>query len=153
MTNSAKRRNLIPQKDIRAILAKRFGKHQGYIECGDGWDWILKELHEKLVYLDRRYTILQVKEKFGTLRFYLGQGGRTKNVAIRLMHDAINRAEYLSSGTCELCGNSSVVADSERGIQYDQSVGLKFDQYGWYQTLCDTCAEPLGYRASKEDHE
>lgn len=137
--------------DIRTKLEKRFDRPGGYIECSDGWGWILEELHEKLLFLDRKYTILQVKEKFGTLRFYLGEGGKTKNVAVLLMHDAIRYAEDMSAHTCELCGNCSLVGYSERGIEYDKTVGLKFSEYGWRRTLCDTCAKDLGYRASRED--
>ena len=137
--------------NIRKQLEKRFGKYEGYIECDSGWDWILEELHEKMLYLDPKYELVQVKEKFGTLRFYLGRGGSTKNVAVLLMHDAINHAEYLSSKTCELCGNCSLYSNPSKGVIYDKTAGIKFNEHGWYKTLCNTCAEPLEYRESRED--
>lgn len=129
--------------DIRTKLQKRFEK--GYsteIAFGKGWDSILEDLHEQLMFLDRKYTIVQIKEKYGTLRFYLGHGGRSKNVAVRLMHLAVDHAEYLSAHTCEECGSSSVRANSERGIEYDNSVALR--DYGWMRTLCDTCFGTIG---------
>jgi hypothetical protein len=63
-------------------------------------------------------TLDQVKEKFGTLRFYY-QGG---DDYIRGM---VSLAESLSGVTCESCGNPSEV----------QNVG------GWMRSICNSCEE------------
>lgn len=60
-------------------------------------------------------AVAQVKEKFGTLRFYCG-GSET-------IHKYINLAERLSSVTCEDCGEQGTTAES----------------HGWISTLCDAC--------------
>ena len=59
---------------------------------------------------------VQVKEKYGTLRFYM-------HYSTEEMEDLINEAENVSAKTCETCGQSGVL----RGP-------------GWYFTACDTHA-------------
>jgi hypothetical protein len=63
---------------------------------------------------------IQVKEKFGTLRFYY-RGGDDVVSGIERM------AESMSAVTCETCGAPGVTRSG-----------------GWIQTLCDTHAEEAG---------
>lgn len=86
-------------------------------ECGDGWFELLKELSERLE-PEAGAVAAQVKEKFGTLRFYL-RGGATDAA-----WGAIDEAEAKSGETCESCGKPG----SLRGKS-------------WVQTLCDGCSE------------
>lgn len=137
--------------DVRKDLEARFAKGwPAVVECDAGWDWILEDLNAKLKYLDFNYKINQVKEKFGTLRFYY-EPLIQKKVVLDIMDDVVQKAEELSASTCELCGNSSRCAIASRGVKYDPTVGIKYSEGGWYKTLCDTCAEPIGYQASKEE--
>lgn len=76
-------------------------------ECGDGWFWIIKEAAAQLEQLILNYVkrvdfqfrprASQVKEKFGTLRFYLTAGTDA-------MHYVTEEAERKSGKTCEVCG-------------------------------------------------
>jgi hypothetical protein len=138
----------------REKLEARFAK--GWIrsiDCDPGWDWILEDLDKKLSYLDFNYKLTQIKEKFGTLRFYY-QAQMTKDVVLDLMDDAVRTAELYSSTTCELCGKSSMMSDTSKGVDFDRTVSLKYsnngNSNGWLKTLCDPCAEPIGYENSKE---
>jgi hypothetical protein len=63
-----------------------------------GWD---KEIH-------------QVKQKFGTLRFYTG--GATDK-----MYEIIREYERVSAVTCEVCGEPGEIRSG-----------------GWIETLCET---------------
>lgn len=58
--------------------------------------------------------MVQVKEKFGTLRFYCG--------ATEAIDKYVRLAERLSSVTCEDCGKLGKPNDS-----------------GWIRTQCDAC--------------
>lgn len=84
--------------------------------CGDGWFEII---HTACKLISGRKTeipfiAVQVKEKFGSLRFYYSGGDEYCDGVISML-------EAISSRTCEVCG--------ERGkIRTDG---------GWYQTLCD----------------
>jgi len=88
-------------------------------ECGDGWFSLIYELSKKLSEVNPECIAVQVKEKFGGLRFYTdyinAEGDK-----------AIDEAERMADNTCEFCGstNSSV---KKRG--------------GWIKTLCDECSE------------
>jgi hypothetical protein len=92
-----------------------------YIECGDGWynllDFLCKEIQK---YLDKEpnpdFKATQVKEKFGTLRFYT-------TMCDNYMEKLIEKAEHLSSITCENCGDRGKL--SKKGY--------------WLSTLCNKC--------------
>jgi len=91
------------------------------IECGKGWFALLRDLSAKLEALilrlpleeRKKYRADQVKEKFGTLRFYM-------TALTDEMSEAIRAAEAASAETCELCGAPGVLRSR-----------------GWLKTLCD----------------
>lgn len=66
-------------------------------ECGDGWFDILWRLSKTISHVDPAAKAFQVKEKFGTLRFYAD----CNDIADK----AIQRAEEESAKTCEECGS------------------------------------------------
>jgi len=74
-------------------------------ECGDGWEPIIRDLSEeleaeilKLPEEDRQYCkASQVKEKYGTLRFYMSMETDEMDRLIRLYTDK-------SDEICEQCG-------------------------------------------------
>jgi len=54
-------------------IIRRIPENWGrWISCGSGWYPLLVELDEKLAQIEPDYEIHQVKEKFGTLRYYIG---------------------------------------------------------------------------------
>lgn len=95
-------------------------------ECGDGWYNIINQLcaniqhytdwqnknHEKHPVVEQVVAV-QIKEKFGTLRFYYDGGDDTIGGMVRM-------AESMSAVTCEECGSPG-----------HQRSG------GWIRTLCD----------------
>ena len=89
-------------------------------ECEDGWYNLLDVLCASIQnHVDRTKNIeqvvaVQVKEKFGTLRFYY-HGGDDYVDAI------VNFAENLSGRTCEVCG----------------APGSVNDDGGWLRSRCD----------------
>lgn len=87
-------------------------------ECGDGWYHVIHDLCQTLtVHCNATGQpvpqAIQVKEKFGGLRFYVDSG--TKEV-----YDIIDKFESYSYKVCEVCG----VPGTKRGG-------------GWIRTLCD----------------
>lgn len=101
-------------------------------ECDEGWKKILTELCNDLERqkLSKAFQILQVKEKFGTLRFYVS-GGTGEVFAL------IDAAERASSWTCEVCGETFGAARTDIG--------------GWLKTLCPSCM--LAERKSREEED
>lgn len=82
---------------------------------GDGWFNIIYELGGKLLDSDPLAMAAQVKEKFGTLRFYMAGGVSDKGWG------EISHAEKLSMKICEVCGHHGWIHNST----------------GWMITLCD----------------
>jgi len=104
-------------------------------ECGEGWYDLIRDLSLKLedLIVDNPYTsasellpteetgflpsfyAVQVKEKFGTLRFYM-------STETDEMEDLIEKAEFKSESICEICGKTGVL-----------------DTSGWCEVRCATC--------------
>lgn len=86
-------------------------------ECGSGWNKLICDLIKDLINIGWNKEIAQIKEKFGTLRFY--PGGCTDE-----QWKLIQEAERKSSTICEYCGTT-------------ENVKLYTD--GWYTTECKDC--------------
>lgn len=96
------------QQDWADALMKRYPrlfKKLKYVECQGGWenliDSLSRTIDNELNYLpagtsDHIYVV-QIKNKFGGLRYYL-------NESTPYMDGAINLAEILSFSICEFCG-------------------------------------------------
>lgn len=69
---------------------------QGNIGYFNEWIDLLIELHEKLVELDPDYTIFQVKNKFGGLRFYFTPSENCSNANADKMCKLVDDAEARS---------------------------------------------------------
>ena len=71
-----------------------------YIETREGWNAILKTFYSILEHygkLREDFKILQIKEKFGTLRIYAVNSDE-------FIDGVIFFAENMSAYTCEICG-------------------------------------------------
>jgi hypothetical protein len=111
-----------PERSMRSGLMC-FG-----FECGDGWYELIRELCEELKEMipdayegEEEFEVVQVKEKFGGLRFYT-------NWATEEMYEKIEEAEGKSFKICEDCGQPGRVRAG-----------------GWIRTLCDYHAKKAGY--------
>ncbi len=122
------------------------------IECGDGWYWLIDNLcHSIQGYCDSRIDSIgfsghdlasdvleramsqfqveavQVKEKFGGLRFYISSGDD-------MVYGMIHLAEDMSYHICEECGASENVKQTR----------------GWIKSLCPKCMEKLDKEPEEE---
>jgi hypothetical protein len=101
-----------------------------WISHDAGWYPIVVALDQRLSAIDPEYVVHQIKEKFGTLRYYCAPSGDEPNPAVSDAFDAIiGEAERASAVTCERCG--------EPGVLHETRYLVK--------TLCASCAERLGY--------
>jgi len=75
------------------------------ISCSSGWYGIIKDLDAELALIDPEYQITQIKEKFGTLRFYF----ETKSPRFIEMHEIVYKYEEISARTCEISGLHGVL--------------------------------------------
>lgn len=94
----------------------------------DGWrkafgEQMCEEIREELVrvgYLEK-YRIAQIKEKYGSLRWY--DFGATE----RILREIIPKYTRLSKRTCIMCGAPATKMST-----------------GWISPYCDACAESVG---------
>lgn len=93
------------------------------IAVGEGWFKIVSDLVDTLNAFGKPYTVAQVKEKFGGLRFYINEPD-DKSIA-EMMRARIYAAEARSLKTCDRCGRP---AEQRR-------------QHYWIYTVCDNCWE------------
>ena len=91
--------------------------HNNLIYCGDGWFDILMNLCEEIHAM--RPKVMQIKEKFGGLRFY---ASFPKDYSEQGWAE-IRKAEEKASETCEDCGQP----------------GEFRVRNGWRYTSCDKC--------------
>lgn len=113
------------RKKLVEKYPKIFSPNFGF-EHGDGWYWLIDKLCSTLQFQTDynempQIEAAQVKEKFGTLRFYHkrleeGTPDRAKG--------AISLAKEISAITCERCGTIGAT---------------KKDRNGWLSTLCTRC--------------
>lgn len=136
------------------------------VECDAGWTGLLRECCEAIVARyaedgiekeDIDFIPTQIKEKFGTLRFYYGYTDAPCGIAafdnlatgesIRFepkantdiddatakrrqdIRSIVRAAEEKSRHTCEKCG-------AEGKLRNDSDIGIH-----WVRTLCDSCHE------------
>ncbi len=92
-------------------------------ECSDGWFDLIYNLCKDIndFYkgkIPEHFSVVQVKEKFGSLRFYI-------SAAPEEVHNMINAVEEKSYSICEQCSKP----------------GRYRDGLSWILTLCDKCLD------------
>lgn len=107
-------------KPILDRIPEQWGKYLP----GPGWDRILLDLDFLIAGIDPDYRVLQAKEKFGDLRYYVQTSEHLSRAEVTKIHYHIEVAEVQSAHTCEWCGAAG-----------------KARHTGWIKTLCDDCAE------------
>lgn len=130
-------------------------RSSGWYGCiaPDGWKNIILDLDRQLAYLDPNYEFQQVKEKFGTLRFYYGTIVEDKTVQ-EIMDTLVRHAEMMSAKVCEVCGNSSWIQRAHWGNKFDDTAVLKETvRGGWLKTICDSCDTDGLYRKIDSEDE
>lgn len=103
------------------------------IECDEGWYNLINELCSKLVALHPNIRADQVKEKYGTLRFYISSEGKVPREVMDKAYALEDEYESKSASICEECGNSGILRGG-----------------GWLKTLCDQHATVGGYGSIKD---
>ena len=116
-----------------------------WISCDKGWYKLLVDTNRKMNMMWPNYEIHQVKEKFGSLRFYWGISSEDKDwealdenisrTIYEIMGDIADSAERRSSRICEDCG------------KFGTTTVLNY----WYRTLCPACSVEQGYTEEQED--
>jgi len=116
---------------LKTILSKFNDSYVGYISCDKGWYPLIISCDEELSAVCPDYNILQIKEKFGGLRYYIYAPEECDNDRVK-MNNIIKSYEKLSAKTCEITGEPGVL------------MGETSSPFAWVKTL-DPSKEIKGY--------
>jgi hypothetical protein len=94
-------------------------------ECGDGWYDLIYQLSKDLMAVSDKVRAVQVKEKYGGLRFYFTYSDHVSKAVDKKVFSLISKAEKESYKICEHCGSRDNVKQTQ----------------GWIVTLCGECME------------
>jgi hypothetical protein len=117
--------------DFPTLYGQRHGDIRATAMCwgfevGDGWEKIIRDLSGQLEFLNEQGVVhveaVQVKEKFGTLRYYASVIENSAPMWADIVWALTDWAEAQSGWTCEECG--------EWGTRRND---------GWIATRCDAC--------------
>jgi hypothetical protein len=112
------------QSQIEKLKEKIAPGWMQVIQVDEGWYQLVVDCDRELSLFDPRYKILQIKEKFGGLRYYVKPSETCYEP--RRLHDVISKYEEIAAKTCEATGKPGVLM---------KSIG------GWYKTLNPEYAE------------
>ena len=101
-------------------------ERKSYIALGHtepGWLHVIEKLDDELSAIDPDYTIDQIKQKFGGLRYYF-----TSEHHLEELYQLVVTAERQCWKTCENCG----VTD-----------GVTTNKQGCVRTYCEECRREL----------
>lgn len=100
------------------------------IECGNGWfdiiDTLCNTIQSEVDHINFNYEVslrceaVQVKEKYGSLRFYIHfffdenldeLNMKRVEMSMNIIHGAITMAERMTAKICETCGDKSSLSN------------------------------------------
>ena len=73
-----------------------------HIDCESGWYRLIVDCDKELLSLDPHYVPVQIKQKFGGLRYYYNTSA-DEETALK-MREVVDKYEALSVQTCEISG-------------------------------------------------
>lgn len=103
---------------LKPLLDRFVEPYDPIIWCGLGWTKLLLDLNSEIEAIDPLYSLYQVKEKFGTLRFYYAPSAPDK---AKQIDQIIRKYEQKSAFVCE-----------DTGLP-----GRLMQRGSVYRTLCD----------------
>jgi hypothetical protein len=98
--------------DLSHVIDRMHEEYGKKIFCGEGWYQLIWDLDYQLALIDSDYTIFQIKEKFGELRFYYGSKDVRKYY---MMSEIVEKYEAMSTSVCEETGLPGELMKSSKG--------------------------------------
>ena len=110
-------------EQITSRINSAYGK---VIACDPGWHELVCKCHLELLAMDPNYEVFQVKEKFGSLRYYFG----TKSTDLKefMMWKVSEKYMFLSEKTCEITGKAGKLM-FKQGLY--KTLAEEYEKDGW----------------------
>lgn len=124
----------IDMSDVLSKIDKSFGST---IDCDKGWFPIIKDIDQELTKVDPGYVIYQIKEKFGSLRYYFAP---SRPDLAPEMYAIVEKHCLIADQTCEVTGKPGVLMVGNGPISRYKRLAHEFNGNGW--TIVE---QPVGY--------
>jgi hypothetical protein len=112
------------KQHIVNILSKIYPQYGITLNINPGWIPLIVDLHKQISSLVPDYRIYQIKEKFGSLRYYADFTTSIENIKnFEYLSELIQTAELKSQTICDIC---------------TQPATLRNHSF-IYKTRCDSC--------------
>lgn len=114
------------RETLRRSYAPWFDELYWGFQCGDGWQDLVVALVAEIAarvggpQACPGLRVVQLKEKFGTLRCYIA---RVPEPLAGAVQDAVLAAERRSAGVCEACGAPARLRETPEGFWYTTCEG------------------------------
>jgi hypothetical protein len=103
------------QLKIEELKKKIVPEYSKSIDVDEGWYQLVVDCDRELTGVDPNYEIYQIKEKFGTLRYYTKPSNMDDKHTLMRIGEIISKYEELSAVTCEATGEWGVLMHSSTG--------------------------------------
>ena len=116
-------------------LAHKFSpEYAPILGVSKGWALLIEALDSRLSILDPKYTIFQVKQKLGGLRFYAAVSTNVGKQTEQAFNETILEYQRMSFDVCENCG-----------VYAPGNVALRRSGFiNWLNSYCDDCSKVCG---------
>jgi hypothetical protein len=110
-------------EQIKSRINSAYGKT---IACDSGWHELVCKCHLELLAMDPNYEVFQIKEKFGSLRYYFGT--RSTDLKEFMMWKVSEKYTALSENTCEITGKAGKLM-FKQGLY--KTLAEEYENDGW----------------------
>jgi len=128
------------QLAVEGLKKKISPSYAKYIQVDEGWYQIVVDCDKELGAIDPNYQILQIKEKFGGLRYYMTPCNDTTKEQRDQMYEVVSKYEAIAARTCEATGRPGVLMKSIGGWlkTLDPEYAANTMHYGKYSIVDKT---------------
>jgi hypothetical protein len=103
------------QLQVEALKDKFLPNYYKSVDVDEGWYQIIVDCDNLLTEIDPDYQIAQIKQKFGTLRYYFQPSDINNGELYVKMNAVVLAYEKIASITCEATGKPGVLMKSKSG--------------------------------------
>lgn len=121
---------------LQPVLDRISPNYGVFISCDKGWWPLIAKCDKELSLIDPDYTVFQIKEKFGGLRYYYSPSNPLHD---EKMAEIISKYEKICSMTCEVTGKHGyLMRKGQRGLGLLKTLNEGFLYEGWEKVNHDT---------------
>jgi len=103
------------QLQVETLKNKFLPNYYKSVDVDEGWYQIVVDCDNLLTEIDPDYKIVQIKQKFGGLRYYFQPSDTNNGELYVKMNSVVLAYEKIASITCEATGNPGVLMKSTGG--------------------------------------